>query len=955
MLILDPTHVRMNAKADDKNEALRIVAQLLADEGLADSEYLAGLITREGQSNTYLGQGIAIPHGTPESREHIKQTGVRVVHFPDGITWNDEGDVVYVAVAISAKSDEHLGILKSLTQALGADVEDLIKNAQSADEIVAILTGQVLSSKSLILHENLIKTKLNVNDIDGLYQYTVNLLKEKQILGSCFVQTNLTPLTKDVWCATLTGGCAKKSAVAITVANKTMQHQGVPVHTLMTVVNADDIDLDRLSYVYDCMLDSSFSTKLPELTTTQIAEQIGAELSLDWKVSTAIILNEHGLHARPATILSDIAKTATGQIKVALEDGCYVSAKSLTRLLSLGATHGQELTFIAEPNTDAVDVLQKVIKAVNQGLGETVVPINNAKIADKLIDELAQKSKLASMIIEKGKKAFATPASSGFAVGQAYVIKDVQFKYEMMGDNPSHEWKRLQDAINDVKDELNDTIQNAKSASIAQIFTAHLALLDDTEITHGAKDGIDNGMSAEASWATFIEHLVKVQSSVSNHVLAERAMDLKDVGQKVLAKLTGQTLDNPPSEPYVLIKDELLPSDVAKLDAKDVLGILTAQGGASSHSAIVARSLGIPCVVGAGTSVLDVANGEMVLIDGKEGSLVIAPDDELVKTTQQKQEILRQKQAHALEHCQKPAITKDGHRVEIAVNIGNVNDTADAVAKGAEAVGLLRTELVFMAHTKVPNIETQMVDYTKVFEALDGRPLVVRTLDVGGDKPLPYLPMPAEENPFLGVRGIRLSLQEPTLFKNQLIALIRASKGQDLRIMFPMIGRFEEWQQAKAILDEVRAEYPHDKLQVGIMVEVPSVAILADDFAKEVDFFSIGTNDLTQYTLAIDRGHSTISKDADGLHPSVLQLIKFTVDSAHAHGKWVGVCGELAGDEMAVPILLGLGVDELSMSKSSIPITKELVRGLDLTACQELAKKALRCRSANEVRALTGV
>lgn len=252
----------------------------------------------------------------------------------------------------------------------------------------------------------------------------------------------------------------------------------------------------------------------------------------------------------------------------------------------------------------------------------------------------------------------------------------------------------------------------------------------------------------------------------------------------------------------------------------------------------------------------------------------------------------------------------------------------------------------------MPDIDTQIADYTKVFKALEGRPLVVRTLDVGGDKPLPYLPMPAEENPFLGVRGIRLSLQEPKLLKSQLIALVRASQGQDLRIMFPMVGKLEEWQEAKAILDEVLKEYPHNNLQVGIMVEVPSVAIMAEQFAKEVDFFSIGTNDLTQYTLAIDRGHPTLSKEADGLHPSVLQLIHHTVASAHACGKWVGVCGELAGDEEAVPILVGLGVDELSMSAKAIALTKAQVRSLSLSDCQALAKQALLCQNAKQVRAL---
>lgn len=435
--------------------------------------------------------------------------------------------------------------------------------------------------------------------------------------------------------------------------------------------------------------------------------------------------------------------------------------------------------------------------------------------------------------------------------------------------------------------------------------------------------------------------------------MAERAADLRDVGQKVLSVLTGQNAHHEPSAPYVLIKEDLLPSDVARLDPERVVGIITAVGGASSHSAIVARALGIPALVGAGMNVLDIEQGAPVLMNAGEGWFVVKPSEALIIASQEEQRMLQERKQLAKQSAMQPATTTDGHRVEIAVNLGNVNNTAAAVSNGAEAVGLLRTELVFMAHRQVPDIDTQIADYQQVFDALEGRPLVVRTLDVGGDKPLPYLPMPSEENPFLGVRGIRLSLKQPELLRNQLIALIRASQGRDLRIMFPMVGRLEEWHAAKAILDEVRAQYPHDGLQVGIMIEVPSAAIMANVFAKEVDFFSIGTNDLTQYVLAIDRGHPSLSKDADGLHPSILTLIDQTVKAAHAHGKWVGVCGELAGDEKAVPILLGLGVDELSMSVSSIALVKHQIRTLNLTACQSLATQALMCQTSAQVRALT--
>ena len=495
-------------------------------------------------------------------------------------------------------------------------------------------------------------------------------------------------------------------------------------------------------------------------------------------------------------------------------------------------------------------------------------------------------------------------------------------------------------------------IKTAKNPQIAEIFAAHLALLDDDEMLMGVKEGLQEGLSAPAAWHAMIEELASAQAALANQLLAERAQDLKDIGQKVLSKLVGETQAAPPDAPYVLIKEDLLPSDVANLDPTSVAGIITAVGGASSHSAIIARALGIPALVGAGQSVLEIENGTSVLLDGGAGWFVVEPSDEMIAEYREIQAARREMMRKAALVAKEPAITTDGHRVEVAANLGNVADTANAVASGAEGVGLLRTELVFMSHTQIPDIKTQVADYAQVFEALEGKPLVVRVLDIGGDKALPYLPMAAEENPFLGLRGIRLLLAKPELLRAQLTALIVASEGRDLRIMFPMIGRIEEFFAAKAILDEVLVQYPHDKLQVGIMLEVPSAAVMAHQFAKEVDFFSIGTNDLTQYVLAIDRGHPVISKDADGLHPSILQLIHQAVTAAHREGKWVGVCGELAADPDAVPLLVGLGVDELSMSAKSIAMTKAMIREMQYSQMQALAMQALECQTAEQVRQL---
>ncbi|RJE70190.1 phosphoenolpyruvate--protein phosphotransferase, partial [Acinetobacter sp. JS678] len=410
-----------------------------------------------------------------------------------------------------------------------------------------------------------------------------------------------------------------------------------------------------------------------------------------------------------------------------------------------------------------------------------------------------------------------------------------------------------------------------------------------------------------AAWHEHIEAAAKEQAALPDRLLAERATDLRDIGDRVLAQLCGEVIIEEPKEPYILIMYDVGPSDVARLNKDRVAGILTAVGGASAHSAIVARALGIPAIVGAGDQVLEIEQKSSLLINGDTGTFVLNPNTQQIEQAKQERELQQKIREEAERHSQEPAITLDQHQIEVAANLGKVQATGHAVECGAEAIGLLRTELVFMAHSSAPSEATQEADYRIVLDTLAGRPLVVRTLDVGGDKPLPYLPIAEEENPFLGLRGIRLTLRQPELLRQQLIALLKAADDRPLRIMFPMIGRVEEWRAAKAILDEVKAAHPCADLQVGIMIEVPSAALLAPILAQEVDFFSIGTNDLTQYTLAIDRGHPILSAEADGLHPSILQLIDHTVKAAHKHGKWVGICGELAADPKAVPILMGLG------------------------------------------------
>lgn len=946
MFVLQPNHIYLNQSANDKQHALQQLADILVKDNLVKPEYLQGLQDREAQTSTYLGQGIAIPHGTPASREAILQTGVRLAHFPNGVDWGD-GNVVYLAVVISAKSDEHLKVLQILTKALNNNVAGAIRQATTAEAILSVLN---VSEESLTVHERLIKTDVVASDVDELAYHGYQLLKSQNLVGAGFLtnlQTDKALFLQENIFAVIGKTAVKTPAVAIVQSTKNLaigQHQ---LNTLVVIASNPQLDKEKLAKLLDVL----FQTPLQKQTSREIANSIQADIVPDWTQKTVVLQNAHGLHARPATALVEIAKKFTGEIKVSVDKIHFVSAKSLSQLLSLGATRGQTLTFIAEPNTDTETALDEMILAVRNGLGEAVEPISQVLVNPQSLDEWVEP------FIDETDSLKGVPASRGLAVGLSFVRKEKSYDYQQLTKNADTEKQRFIDAIMQVKKTLQNTIETASNQVIAQIFTAHLAMLDDVALLNPVYEQIGNGFSAEYAWHEHIEQVAKAQESLQNKLLAERAMDLRDVGDKVLAVLSGETVEHTPNEPYILIKKDLMPSDVARLDSQNVVGILTALGGASSHSAIVARALGIPAVVGAGDSVLNIAQEIPILINGGTGEFFVNPSHEQLQQASVEQERQQFEQTKAIQTCEIPAITLDNHQVHIMVNLGDINNVDVAVKHGADGVGLLRTEFVFMKHSQMPDVNAQIADYKKVFDAMGKRPVVVRTLDIGGDKPLAYLPLPTEENPFLGVRGVRLSLRKPAILKQQLTALIKASQqsspNQDLRIMFPMIGRVEEWLKVKEILNHILAENPHHKLQVGMMIEVPSSAILAEKFAPHVDFFSIGTNDLTQYALAIDRGHPVLSREADGLHPSVLKLIENTVKSAHKYGKWVGVCGELASDRQAVPILLGLGVDELSVATSQIPLVKMQIRSLSKKDCQTLAEKALDCDTATAVRVLT--
>lgn len=816
MLQLESANILVGARAESKEDAIRQVAELLVRSGCIEPGYAASMLAREKVANTYLGHGIAIPHGMPKDRFLIRRTGVAVLQVPGGVSWQP-GDTAHLIVGIAAKSDEHLEVLGNLIR---------------------------------LLHDDELVKRL-----------------------------------------------------------------------------ATTTDPEEVAAALSAPREEAAPPPGPEIPETGPAVE-------------AMVGSSHGLHARPATAFAEAAKGFAAEVAVR-HGGRTANGKSLASLLKLGAKGGSKVRISAH-GPDAEAALVALKRVIEEPEAEEIFlagPTHGwvPRVALDTVPGLA--------------------ASPGLAIGPVRLLRQRKIVVERTAKDPEHERERLSEAVATARvelQELHEDVREKSGPASAAIFLAHAEFLTDPDLLARADERILQGQSAGWAWQETIETEVDSLAKLDDPLLAGRATDLRDVGWRVLRLLTGVIEEEPhlPGEPAILLAEDLTPSDAAALDPARVLGFCTAGGGPTSHAAIIARSLGIPAVVGAGPAATHQPDGAMAVLDGDNGFLYVEPSEEDLRAARVAQGSLANLRDAEHSTRYEPAFTTDGYRVEVVANTGMAHEAAQAVEAGGEGIGLMRSELLFLERDTPPSEDEQYEAYRTAVEALGGLPLIIRTLDIGGDKAVPYLNLAAEENPFLGVRGIRLCLAYPELFKTQLRAIFRASAHGPVKIMYPMISGLKDLRAAVAITEEVRKELGAGRVEAGIMIEVPSAVLMAPELAAEVDFFSIGTNDLTQYVLAMDRGHPMLAKHADGLHPAVLRMIDQTVRATEGKSTWVGVCGGVAGEPLGAVILIGLGVTELSVSIPSIAAIKARIRNVSMRDARALAQRALACDSAEAVRRL---
>jgi phosphocarrier protein FPr/phosphocarrier protein len=672
-----------------------------------------------------------------------------------------------------------------------------------------------------------------------------------------------------------------------------------------------------------------------------LAEQTtGADATVAGEASREVVVPlAHGIHARPAAVLANAAKRLAAEISLAA-NGRTANAKSIVALMSLGVHQGERVTVTAH-GQDAQAAANAIAELIASGLGESLEsPAAARPAAPPRVEQTQLPPKTLRGVC----------GAPGIAIGKAMQYRTAEIAVVEDGNGIAHEAAALSGAIDAVRARVERLSMTGDRAR-REILGAHIALLDDPELMHAARSAIQDGKSAAFAWRHAVRLYAGTLSKLDDPRLRERVGDLLDLERQVIAAIHGESTAASMSFPpdAILIANELLPSELVGIGA--IAGFCTAAGGPTSHVAIIAAGMDLPALVGAGERVLAIADGTEVILDATSGLLHIEPDQNQLAEARARIERHRAKESAALVHAREECRMADGTRIEIFANLGAGADEAKAaVAAGAEGCGLLRTEFLFLDRETPPSEDEQAAIYQAIADALERRPLIIRTFDIGGDKPVPYLPFPPEENPALGLRGVRAGLWRSDLLNAQLGAILRVTP--QCRIMLPMVAALEELRAVRAMLDGLsRARGIETRIPLGVMVETPASAVLSEQLAREADFFSIGTNDLTQYTLAMDRGHAQLAPQIDAFHPAVLGLIARAAEGGRAHKRLVAVCGGLAADPLAAAILIGLGIEELSMPPSAIAIVKATIRGLSMETCRVAAQEALKQDSAAAVRA----
>lgn len=828
---LNEQNVLTGQMAQSKQDVMKIISDKMVELNFVSADYTQALLDREDKVSTYLINGVAIPHGTNEAKSLVNKTGIVVVQIPEGVQWNEKGDVVYLAVGIAAKGNEHLNVLQQLT--------NVVMDEQQAHHL-----GKTASAQDIAV---------------ALGQKEIKTAKKKKTL---------------------------------------------------------------------------------EIFETQ---------------QSCTVIDAAGIHARPASLIAEMATSFRDTtIHISNKDKT-ASAKSMAKLLTIGATHGSQL-IISAKGTQAEYAVKTIADAINAGLDPVDDEAEDHSSYTEL-HELPALTKPEGRVILTG-----AAASSGIAMAQAFTLKETTVVEEEKNSDTEGQKATLSSALiiaGQQLDSLHEKMEQAASGEAA-IFKAQKLLLQDEDIVSAATQKIEEGYSAVWAWTFSLnQQIEQLQASDCERIQA-RAADMKDLSARVVAILKNDAVAQTfPEVPFVLVARELTPSQTANLNGLPVKAICTELGGPNSHMAILSRALGIPAIVGVGSELLTSVNAdEPMIVDPQSGSVILSPDAETAAEAEANIKHWGSMQEKENAARNEPAITKDNRRIDVVCNVAKPEEADSVLSSGGEGVGLLRTEFLFEASETEPSVDEQAAALQAFADKLGSKTLIVRTADIGGDKPVSWLNMPHEENPFLGVRGIRLSFKHEEMFRKQLKAIYQVALAQQqqgitsgIHIMFPMIAKLSEWRKARDIANEVREAMNAPVLPMGIMVEVPSVGLMASHFAKEVDFFSIGSNDLTQYTMAMDRMHPDLCDALDSYNPALLNLISMTVKAADAEGKWVGVCGNMAADPDLAKILIGLGVKELSVSPSNIAAVKHLVRNQSYQELQEKAQQALTLESPESVKA----